>query len=74
MSVIFKFTSGTRTGLFAFAGDRAGALLPEKHGPWIFDGNVQPHEAIPHKLDRQTVENAIDDHGYQLWRMKRRQN
>ncbi len=72
MATIFKFSSSVTTGLFAFAGERSGARLPEKHGPWVSSGNVRPSEAVPHKLDRETIERAIDDHGYQLWRMRKR--
>ncbi len=72
MAIIFKFTSSATNGLFAFAGDRSGAQLPENHGPWISNGNVRPNESIPHSLDRETIERAIGDHGYQLWRLKKR--
>lgn len=69
--LIFKFSSGSVPGLFAFAGDQAGSSLPERHGPWMIFGKVLPQERVPHGLDRKTVESAISDHGFQLWRMKR---
>jgi hypothetical protein len=68
--MVFKFTSGSKPTLFAFAGDRPGTSLPEKYGPWIADGFVRPTDAMPHKLDRGTVERAIETQGYQLWRMR----
>jgi hypothetical protein len=72
MPVIYKFSSSVTNGLFAFAGDADGSLLPEKHGPWKTNGGIRPGEPIPHRLDRDTVERAIEDQGYQLWRMKKR--
>src|SRR5579871_4533705 len=72
MAVIYNFSSSATTGLFAFAGDADGSLLPAKHGPWVTRGGISPGEPIPHRLDRETVERAIDDHGFQLWRMKKR--
>ena len=71
MAVIYKFSSGATAGLFAFAGDQAGTLLPGKHAPWVRSGMVRPGQTIPHKLDRDVIERAIDDHGYQMWRMKK---
>lgn len=71
MPLVFKFTSSLKPALFAFAGDRPGSSLPKKYGPWIADGIIRATEAMPHRLDRETVERAIEAHGYQLWRMKR---
>jgi hypothetical protein len=74
MPVIFKFASSATDGLFAFTGDRLGAKLPKKHGPWVSKGNVKPQQPIPHRLDRGTVESAIEERGYQMWRMKKRED
>ena len=71
MPVIFKFESTASNGLHAFAGDRAGSMLPERHGPWKQKGTVRPQDAIPHRLDRGAIETAIDEHGYQMWRIKK---
>ena len=71
MPVIYKFASDGTKGLFAFSGDPAGGKLPERHGPWSSTGKVQPHEAIPHRLNRESIVQAIDDHGYQMWRLKK---
>ena len=70
MTVVYKFASSTRTGLFAFAGDQVGSKLPERHGPWTLTGNIQPDEQFPHKISRSSVEEAIDDPGFQMWRLK----
>jgi hypothetical protein len=69
--VIFTFASDSPNRLFAFAGDRAGASLPEQHGPWKSVGEIGPDEEIQHGLDRQHIEQAIHEHGYQMWRMKK---
>ena len=71
MSTIYKFSSTAPNGLFAFAGDRAGSQLPENHGPWKPDGALEAREPIPYRLDRAAIEQAISEHGYQMWRMKK---
>ena len=71
MNVIYKFASTAPNGLFAFAGDRAGTQLPEKHGPWKSAGTIQARESIPHRLDRNVIEQAISEQGYQMWRLKK---
>lgn len=70
MSVIHTFTSSNGSGLWAFAGDADGSRLPERHGPWKRMGTVQPNRDLPHKLDRSTVETAIETHGFQMWRQR----
>ena len=67
---IYTFASEAPSRLFAFTGDASGALLPEQHGPWKSVGDIGPREAIPHRLDRDHIEQAIGNHGYQMWRMK----
>jgi hypothetical protein len=71
MNAIYTFASSSRQGLFAFAGDRTGTKLPERHGPWVRTGRVQPDEPPPHRLDRASIEDAIDQQGYQMWRIKK---
>ncbi|KAB2855437.1 MAG: hypothetical protein F9K43_28300 [Bauldia sp.] len=71
MATIYSFASSGRENLFAFAGDRSGTKLPERHGPWRPTGNIKGSEPLPHRLDRDTVEQAIDGPGFQLWRMKK---
>jgi hypothetical protein len=69
--VIYVFESAGAGGLRAFAGDRSGRSLPERHGPWKPLANVGERQRLPHALDRKTVEAAIATHGFQLWRLKR---
>ncbi len=71
MSVIHTFTSSNGSGLHAFTGDADGHRLPARHGPWKHMGKVLPNRDLPHKLDRSTVEAAIEAHGFQMWRPRR---
>lgn len=68
---IYTFASDAPSRLFAFAGDRGGSSLPEQHGPWQSVGEIAPDEEMQHGLDREQVEQAICEHGYQMWRMKK---
>ncbi len=43
-------------------------IWPENH---LVQMTVRPNQEIPHSLDRKTIESAIGDHGYQLWRLKK---
>jgi hypothetical protein len=67
---IFIFRSDGNRELHAFAGDREGSSLPPQHGPWRVTGVVSPGNDPPHNLDRGTIEAAIADEGFQLWRMR----
>jgi hypothetical protein len=67
---IYMFRSDTKRELRAFAGDLAGSRLPEKFAPWHATGVIKPDRAPPHKLPRDEIERAINDQGFQLWRMK----
>lgn len=67
---IYTFASDAPSRLFAFTGDRAGSSLPEQHGPWKSAGEIAPDEEVQHGLDRKQIEQAICEHGYQMWRMK----
>lgn len=71
MSVIHTFASTNGSGLGAFTGDADGHRLPARHGPWKHTGSVPSHRDLPHKLDRSTVEAAIEAHGFQMWRPRR---
>ena len=66
----YIFKSETTRNLRAFAGDVGGAKLPEQHAPWTVTGVVGDQGAPPHKLSRQTIEDAIASEGFQLWRLK----
>jgi hypothetical protein len=67
---IYTFASDAPSRLFAFTGDRAGSSLPDRHGPWKSIGEIGPNEEIRNGLRRERVEEAILQHGYQMWRMK----
>ena len=69
--VIYVFESVGREGLCAFAGDRTGSSLPARHGPWKQLANISRREGLPHALDRKVVEEAIAEHGFQMWRVKK---
>ena len=67
---IFIFRSDAYRELRAFAGDREGSRLPPQHGPWRPIGVVRPEGDPPHNLSRGTIEAAIANAGFQLWRMR----
>lgn len=67
---IYIFKSELRKGLRAFAGDLAGSKLPHQFRPWHAVGVIGPGKKPPHRLPRQAIEKAIEDHGFQLWRMR----
>lgn len=67
---IYIFKSDAKTGLRAFAGDLAGTKLPDQLGPWSAVGVIAPEKDPPHKLPRAQIEQALDDQGFQLWRIK----
>jgi hypothetical protein len=67
---IFMFTSRAKPDLRAFAGESTGGKLPEKYAPWDATGVVRPEKAPPHGFARATIEQSINNQGYQLWRMR----
>lgn len=68
----FIFKSETRRDLQAFAADRSGNTLPVHHGPWTVIGVVGEASALPHKLSRVAIEDAIEQHGFQMWRLAKK--
>jgi hypothetical protein len=66
----YIFKSETTKDLRAFAGDVEGAKLPGSHAPWTVTGVVATDATPPHNLSRQTIEDAIEANGFQLWRLK----
>lgn len=66
----FIFKSETTKDLRAFASDVAGSKLPENHAPWTATGIVPADAVPPHNLSRETIEEALETDGYQLWRLK----
>lgn len=67
---IFIFKSESNDGLRAFCVDGGGRTLPTQHGPWEAIGIVRPEANPPYGLPRRDIEVAINEHGFQLWRMK----
>ena len=67
---IYIFKSETKSELRAFAGDAEGSKLPDQFRPWHATGVVTAGKALPHKISRVTVEDAIGAQGFQLWRFK----
>jgi hypothetical protein len=67
---LYIFKSDAKTDLRAFAGDLLGSKLPDQLGPWHAVGAVAPGGTPPHQLSRVAIEKAINDQGFQLWRMK----
>jgi hypothetical protein len=69
---IYIFKSEKTDGLRAFAGDLVGARLPYNHAPWTATGVVGEGREPPHKLSRETIEEAIETDGFQLWRLNKK--
>jgi hypothetical protein len=67
---LFIFESNVKTGLRAFVGDVAGRNLPDQFSPWRQIGAAASGNAPPYNISRDTIEKAINAHGFQLWRVK----
>jgi hypothetical protein len=67
---IFMFKSDAGSELCAFAGDPEGSKLPQQHGPWHATGVIRPDKQPPHNFSRSAIEKAINEQGFQLWRIK----
>jgi hypothetical protein len=67
---IYIFHSEGKPELRAVAGDAGGSKLPSQFRPWHAVGVVGTGKALPHKISRATVEDAIEAQGFQLWRIK----
>jgi hypothetical protein len=66
---IFIFKSEARPDLGAFCGDLAGLQLPSQFKPWRVVGVVAPGKEPPYKLSREVIAAAIREHGFQLFRL-----
>ena len=66
---IFIFKSEARPDLGAFCGDLAGLQLPSQFKPWRVVGAVAPGKEPPYKLSREVIDAAIREHGFQLFRL-----
>jgi hypothetical protein len=69
---IFIFKSDASPDLRAFCGDLVGSRLPVQFKPWHVVGAVAPDNDPPHNLSRRAIEMAINDSGFQLWRMRKK--
>jgi hypothetical protein len=69
---IFIFKSEASPALRAFGADLVGTRLPKQFSPWRVIGAVAPDREPPHNLSRQVIESALNDCGYQLWRMSKK--
>jgi hypothetical protein len=69
---IYIFKSEAKEELRAFAGDEQGSRLPDQFRPWHAVGVASAGKTLPHKISRVVVEGAIEAHGFQLWRIKRK--
>jgi hypothetical protein len=69
---IFIFKSEAKPDLRAFSADPAGGQLPKQFGPWRVIGVIAPERDPPHRLSRDTIEAAIKQQGFQLWRMAKK--
>ena len=67
---IYMFKSELQKGLHAFAADLTGSRLPAQFQPWHATGVIAPGKDPPHQLSRNTIEKAIEAHGFQLWRKR----
>ena len=67
---IFIFKSAANANLQAFAGDLVGSKLPAQFRPWHATGTIAPDKDPPYQFSREQIEEAINDQGFQLWRMK----
>jgi hypothetical protein len=68
---IYNFKSEANE-LNAFVGDVEGTKLPAQFEPWRPEGIIEDGEVPPHNFSRIRIEGAIRLHGFQLWRVKKR--
>ena len=69
---IFIFKSEAKPELRAFGADLIGSQLPKQFSPWHAIGAVAPDRDLPHNLSRDSIETAIKDRGFQLWRFSKK--
>jgi hypothetical protein len=69
---IFIFKSEKSPDLRAFGGDLVGGRLPGQFKPWRAIGAIAPDREPPYNFSREKIETAINDCGYQLWRMSKK--
>jgi len=71
---IFIFKSEVKPDLRAFGGDLAGIKLPGQFKPWRAVGAIVPNQDPPYKIARDAIEKAINECGFQLFRLEKRLN
>jgi len=69
---IFIFKSEAKPDLRAFGGDLAGIKLPGQFKPWRAVGAIAPNQDPPYKIARDDIEKAIKECGFQLFRLKKK--
>jgi hypothetical protein len=69
---IFIFKSEANPDLRAFGVHLAGIKLPGQFKPWRAVGTIAPNQNLPYKIPRDDVEMAINERGFQLFRLKKR--
>jgi hypothetical protein len=69
---IYMFKSDANPELRAFGGDLAGTQLPGRFKPWHVVGAIAPNQDPPYKLSRDLIEAAINDRGFQLFRLSKK--
>jgi hypothetical protein len=69
---LFIFKSEADPSLGAFSGELAGLQLPGQFAPWRAVGAVAPGGDPPHKLSRDVIEAAINERGFQLFRLSKK--
>jgi hypothetical protein len=67
---IYIFTSKAKKNLRAFTDDMSGGKLPRQFAPWHANGAIATGRELPHRFPRDQVEKSIADSGFQLWRLK----
>ena len=67
---IYVFRSDAKRELHAFTDDLVGSKLPKQFSPWRTTGAIAPGKAMPHGFSRDQIEEAINNLGFQIWRMK----
>ena len=70
---IYIFKSEASRDLRAFCDDRGGQKLPAQFRPWHAVGVVREDAPPPNNLSRDVIEASIASDGYQLWKLKARQ-
>jgi hypothetical protein len=67
---IYVFKSDAQRELRAFTDDLVGSKLPTQFAPWHTTGAIAPGKELPHGFPREKIEKAINDLGFQIWRLK----